>query len=132
MAEAIRLKTTQIEQARAIIQKSQGNICPLCERKFSTRVVGCLDHDHATGFIRGVLCRACNRFEGQVNNRVTMAGAKEDPVKFLHNLLKYWELHKTPQTIYRHPTYRTEEEKRLERNAKAAARRATLKAKAVK
>lgn len=129
MAETVRLKTTQIEQARAIIQKAQGNICPLCERKFSTKVVGCLDHDHKTGYIRGVLCRACNRFEGQVNNRVNMAGASADAVKFLENLAAYWKKHSVPQTAYLHPTHKTDEEKRLARNAAAVKRRAAAKKK---
>lgn len=132
MVETVRLKTTQIEQARAILQKKQGNICPLCERKFSGRVVGCLDHDHKTGVIRGVLCRACNRFEGQVNNRVSMAGASADPVKFLSNLAEYWKLHSTPQTIYLHPSHKTEDEKRILRNAAAVKRRAAAKKKVSK
>jgi hypothetical protein len=70
-----------------------------------------LDHDHTTGFIRGVLCLACNRFEGQVNNRVMMAGQRKTPVEFLKALAAYWEKHDTPQTRFLHPTYKTNEEK---------------------
>lgn len=127
MAETIRLKTTQVEQARAIIQKAQGNQCPICLRKFSGKVVGCLDHNHTTGLIRGVLCRACNRFEGQVNNRVLMAGAKENPVEYLQRMAAYWEYHSVPRTKYLHPTHKTPEEKRLARNALAVKRRKAAK-----
>lgn len=112
---------------RAALQNHQGNCCAVCKRKFSKSVVGCLDHDHSTGFIRGVLCRACNRLEGQVKNRVLMAGGKENPIEILKALADYWEHHKVPRVKYLHPTHKTEAEKRLERNKKARAKRAALK-----
>lgn len=122
-----RLKSSQVEQARIIIAKKQGNKCDVCGRPFNGRVVGCLDHDHKTGFIRGVLCRACNRLEGQVLNRARMAGGSADPVTLIRALADYWQRHKVPQTKYLHPSYKTEEEKRLERNRKARVRRAAAK-----
>lgn len=127
MAETVRLKTTQVEQARIIIAKAQDNKCAVCGRVFRGKVVGCLDHDHSTGFIRGVLCRACNRFEGQVKNRVSMAGQHENAVDYLKAMAAYWEYHQTPRTKYLHPTYKTEEEKRLARNAAARKKRAAKK-----
>ncbi len=127
MAETVRLKTTQVEAARIIIAKAQGNRCAICGRLFRGKVVGCLDHDHKTGVIRGVLCRACNRFEGQVKNRVSMAGQHENGVEYLKAMAAYWEHHSTPRTKYLHPTFRTEEEKRLERNEAARKKRAKAK-----
>lgn len=42
---------------------AQGDRCLICRRNFdqsSTATRACVDHDHATGAIRGVLCGNCN------------------------------------------------------------------------
>lgn len=126
-----RLKTTQVTAARDKIKAEQNSICPLCENKFGVRKKPALDHDHETGFIRGVLCVNCNGMEGKIHNRVRRAmGKAGDKIKWLKNLVAYWEKHATPQWggVY-HPTHKTEEEKRLERNRKARLRRAAAKLK---
>lgn len=122
-----KLKAAELVKVRVALQGHQGGVCAVCKRKLTGKVVACLDHNHETGFIRGVLCRACNRLEGQVKNRVTMAGGKENPVEILINLAKYWEHHSTPRYPYLHPTHKTEAEKRLERNRKARLKRAAAK-----
>lgn len=42
--------------------------CEICERELGGK--GFLDHDHATGVIRGVLCRECNTAIGMFSDNV--------------------------------------------------------------
>ena len=37
--------------------------CNGCARPFQTDEKRCLDHNHDTGFIRGVLCYSCNKLD---------------------------------------------------------------------
>ena len=39
---------------------SQNNKCALCGNIFSSNTLICIDHDHATGKLRALLCSACN------------------------------------------------------------------------
>ena len=46
---------------------TQGGVCPLCDR--SPQEVGkrlCIDHDHATDLVRGLLCQRCNMILGHL------------------------------------------------------------------
>jgi hypothetical protein len=88
-----------------------------------------LDHDHATGFIRDVLCLNCNGIEGKVFNLARRAKATLTVEEWLGNLLAYYQRHATPQHGgVLHHTHKTAEEKRLAINAKARKRRAKAKA----
>jgi hypothetical protein len=38
----------------------QDNSCAICFKQFDLKVRPCVDHCHATGKVRGLLCRSCN------------------------------------------------------------------------
>jgi len=45
----------------------QNQCCAICQRK----VALCVDHNHNTGQIRGLLCTRCNRLLGMVHDSIT-------------------------------------------------------------
>jgi len=133
-----KLKHSEIPTIRESIKIAQGNKCPLClasftdakmvKRKLVPKYQPALDHDHATGHIRGVLCTNCNGMEGKIKNRVNRAKRELSLIQWLENLLKYWKQHNNPKTVLIHPTHKTDDEKRLAINKKARLKRAQIKA----
>lgn len=53
--------------------------CPICRAEL-TGQSACVDHDHNTGRIRGLLCRRCNIAIGLLDDRV---GACEAAIRYL-------------------------------------------------
>jgi hypothetical protein len=51
---------------------SQNNVCAICEQPCSTGQRLSVDHDHATGKIRGLLCRKCNSALGHFDDRLEL------------------------------------------------------------
>jgi hypothetical protein len=43
--------------AHACLLESQDGLCAICRQEM---LRPCIDHDHATGAVRGILCHACN------------------------------------------------------------------------
>ncbi len=137
----VKLKRTQIAQARKILLAKQGNKCALCNADFSTMVIKgrkrvakytpSLDHCHNHGYVREVLCRNCNGKEGEIFNRATSCKRDGTALDWLKTLVAYWEKHATPQTTYIHPDHKSEDDKRLARNAKERKKRADARARAI-
>lgn len=122
---ARKLKQSELKEVRAALIKEQGGKCPICGGSLLvvTEVNRVVDHNHDTGFIRGVLCRACNRAEGVIKGAtITYAKAGNNPyfmIQTLRRLADYWEKHQTPQTEFIYPGHKTEAEKRDAKNRKA-------------
>lgn len=125
----MRIKTTEIPLYKRTILERQLYKCALCRIDLRTVPLKdiCLDHDHINGNIRGVLCRNCNGAEGKVFNLARRCKRDATPLYWLDRLLTYLKAHaEKPSGIY-HSTHRTDDEKRIKRNAKARAARAKAK-----
>jgi len=48
-----------IEQKQELIDKQKG-LCAICSNELKDTHDVCVDHDHKTGLVRGILCRKCN------------------------------------------------------------------------
>lgn len=66
--------------------KEQGGVCAICKKPDFCNKAPCVDHDHKTGEVRGVLCSACNTAIGMMN----------DDTKILANAIIYLDLSKSP------------------------------------
>lgn len=117
-----RIRQKDLPGIRDQIMLSQEMTCPICLGDLRDKVA-CLDHDHSTGAIRGVLCLNCNQIEGKIKNLVRRGKRELLPRVFLGNIIQYWDKHSQNPDQRLHPTHLTEDEKRLRRNAKARARR---------
>lgn len=123
-----RIKPSQIPAVRAaILTQRQGGKCGLCGTSI-TAGHACLDHDHVTGHIRGVLCRNCNGIEGKIKNLVTRGRKGMRHADYLGKVIMYWLHHERNPSGLFHPVHKTDDEKRLARNAKARKTRAKKKA----
>lgn len=121
-----RLTASMMAPVRARILVSQGGVCCLCGRKPKTPV---LDHDHRNGWVRGVLCRGCNAMLGHLENNRARDELMNDGdfARFLASVMAYLHKHHNGPTNLLHPSYKTEDQKRLARNAKARKTRAAKK-----
>lgn len=56
-----------IEEYTAIAE-AQNNVCAICEQPDEARPKLSVDHDHATGKVRGLLCTGCNVSLGRLDD----------------------------------------------------------------
>lgn len=123
-----KLTAAQVKLVRVKIAAEQGNRCALCQGQLGIKAPldPVLDHDHATGAVRGVLHRGCNSLLGKVENNAPRYGVRNIRA-FCSGLAGYLLKHMTNVTGLLHHTYKTEDEKRLLRNKRARIARAKKK-----
>ena len=72
--------------------------------------------------------RSCNSLLGKLENNAARFGVRDrDMPAFLHGAASYILKHRTNITGLIHPTHKTDDEKRIARNKKAVAARASKK-----
>ena len=106
-------KQEQIKKLKLQLLEEQDYICPLCKIDMValTPFNICLDHDHETGLIRGVLCRNCNSMEGKIHNCIRRAKRLLEAQIWFDNLITYWGKARTCRS-FPHPLYKTPEQKK--------------------
>lgn len=119
-----RLKVSEVADLRVKQTLAQGGRCAVCALPLKRP---CLDHDHGTGAVRGTLCSGCNALLGKVENNYKRYGVQSLPA-FCAGVAAYLSRHSINITGYLHPSHKSEDEKRLARNAKARKVRAIKKA----
>lgn len=62
------------------IKNFQGGVCAICQRATGARKALSVDHDHATGEVRGCLCLPCNR---------NILGHARDQIEFFERAIEY-------------------------------------------
>lgn len=132
----MKIKLADLPKVRRAILATQYFECALCRQPLgpNTKKKPALDHDHATGYIRGVLCVHCNGMEGKIWNLARRAAGKgNNPVDWLRYLIDYYDYHKSIRwgnkkragLIY--PGFKSKNDKRLATLARAKRRRIATK-----
>ena len=122
-----KLTHSQVSETRSIQRLTQGNKCAICKRPLKNTEIIVLDHDHKTGAIRGTLHHSCNALLGKVENNAGRFGVSGHLIEWCAGLAQYLMKHKTNVTGLIHPTYKTEDEKRIAKNLKARKLRASTR-----
>jgi hypothetical protein len=67
---------------------SQGGVCAICGRPPSEKRRLAVDHDHATGAVRGLLCVPCNQALGRFQDSPDVLAAAAMYVLRYENVLE--------------------------------------------
>jgi hypothetical protein len=64
-----------------VLLNSQGGVCAICKKADWNRRGPYVDHDHATGKVRGILCNKCNTALAMIGDDVKILKAIGDYLK---------------------------------------------------
>lgn len=103
------LKSNEVQITRETILQEQCGLCALCNEVITEDSGASLDHQHkrksdeigvdGAGLVRGVLCRACNVWEGRLWNGTTryrQPKSVQERIDMLKNLMQYYEKENYP------------------------------------
>lgn len=129
-----KLLATEVLPVKKAILDKQGGCCAFCRRDLTRKLSeACMDHDHDTGQVRGILCRACNGLEGKIDNLILRWGRGYDRREMLKNIIEYWTVYHPPDNPHKfiYHLHKTEEQiqaaRKLRARKMAALRRAKKK-----
>jgi hypothetical protein len=104
MTELVQLKGSEVKALREEILEEQNGCCAICGDTITDQTGYSLDHQHknskevigedGAGLVRGVLCRACNVWEGKIwNNTIRYQQPKsvQDRIDILEKLIEYYK-----------------------------------------
>lgn len=114
-----RLKPSEVADYRQQLLVQQNHVCALCDELIEPGKA-VLDHDHASGHIRGVLHRGCNAMEGVIANNMARNLMTWARLEQLFERLRWYQEQHQPEL---HPTHRTPEERRIRAKKRAKARK---------
>ena len=113
MPELINWKAKDVKPWRLERIKTITN-CPLCNKSFEVKSP-VVDHNHANGRIRDVLCSWCNSRLGMCENAALNARGQYTPLQWLKNVVNYIEHHNENPSDIQHHTYVDGKQKRKRR-----------------
>lgn len=120
-----RITKAQVAPVRERLRAAQNGNCMLCGMPLAPDDAT-LDHCHTTGYIRGALHRGCNTMLGKIENHRAISKLRDDAQleAMLKATVAYIRRGYDNPVGFTYPNFKTEEEKRRARNAKARKSRA--------